>query len=138
MFTVLFCFSRIIHCPIAIKKSLAQMLRASEFSSLLGNILYAKWGLLFRFEIDKVALQVFWRKELPQFFEIKFRDRHRGRKTIPVSTASTDSWSAGRKQLVSALFFKCSVSRPCFKWYRKVFGTFIGLHKSEFSGKVSS
>ena len=48
------------------------MLRASEFSSLLGNILYAKWGLLFRFEIDKVALQVFWRKELLQFFEIKF------------------------------------------------------------------
>lgn len=56
----------------AIKKSLAQMLRASEFSSLSGNNLYAKWSLLFRFEIDKVALQVVWGKELLQFFEIKF------------------------------------------------------------------
>lgn len=42
------------------------------------------------------------------------RDRQRGRKTIRVSTYTQIRWPARRKQLVSALVFKCSVSRPYF------------------------
>lgn len=123
MFTVLFCFSRIIHCPIAIKKSLAQMLRASEFSSLLGNILYAKWGLLFRFEIDKVALQVFWRKELLQFFEIKFvTDTVEGKQYL----LALHRQIAGRRD-ESNSYRLCFSSAPCHVLVLNDIGRFSGL-----------